>query len=61
MAKKSCHGETLINECSIFDYPSNFEGLELALHGILFQTVYCFAFLGSDIFISDKKSQRKKQ
>ena len=22
-----CHGQTLINECSIFDYPSNFEGL----------------------------------
>ena len=27
VAKKSCHGQTLINECSIFDYPSNFEGL----------------------------------
>ena len=25
--KKSCHGQTLANECSIFDYPSNFEGL----------------------------------
>ena len=25
MAKKSCHGQTLINECSISDYPSNFE------------------------------------
>ena len=22
MAKKSCHGQTLTNECSIFDYPS---------------------------------------
>ena len=22
-----CHGQTLINECSISDYPSNFEGL----------------------------------
>ena len=27
VAKKSCHGQTLFNECSIFDYPSNFEGL----------------------------------
>ena len=25
-AKKSCHGQTLTNECSISDYPSNFEG-----------------------------------
>ena len=27
VAKKSCHGQTIINECSIFDYPPNFEGL----------------------------------
>ena len=27
MDKKSCHCQTLINESSIFDYPSNFEGL----------------------------------
>ena len=27
MAKKSCHGQNLTNECSIFDYLSNFEGL----------------------------------
>ena len=32
VAKKSCHGQTLINECSISNYPSNFEGLQLALH-----------------------------
>ena len=25
--KKSCHGQTLINECSVSDYPSTFEGL----------------------------------
>ena len=25
LAKKSCHGQTLINACSISDYPSNFE------------------------------------
>ena len=38
MAKKSCLGQTLINECStgISDYPSTFEGLQLALHAILF-------------------------
>ena len=24
---KSCQSQTLINECSIFDYPFNFEGL----------------------------------
>ena len=38
VAKKSWNGQTLINECFIFDYPSNFEGLLLALHAILFQT-----------------------
>ena len=27
VAKKSYHGQTLTNECFIFDYPSNFEGL----------------------------------
>ena len=27
VAKKSCHGQTPVNECSIFDYHSNFEGL----------------------------------
>ena len=27
VAKKSCHGQTLMNEFSIFDYPPNFEGL----------------------------------
>ena len=26
VAKKSCHGQTLITEFSIFDYPFNFEG-----------------------------------
>ena len=56
VAKKSCHGQTLINECSIFDYPSNFESL---LHAILFQTVFCFAFLRSYIFISDQKVKAK--
>ena len=25
VAKKSCHGQTLLNECSISDYHSNFE------------------------------------
>ena len=59
VAKKSCHGQTLINECSISDYPYNFEGLQLALHVILFQTVFCFAFLGSYILTSDQKSRQK--
>ena len=27
VAKKSCHSQTHINECFIFDYPSSFEGL----------------------------------
>ena len=27
VAKKSLHGQTLINEYFIFDHPSNFEGL----------------------------------
>ena len=26
-SNKSCHGLTLRNECSIFDYPSKFESL----------------------------------
>ena len=29
VAKKSCHGQTLINECSIFDYPSSYYQLLL--------------------------------
>ena len=58
-AKKSCHGQTPINECSISDYPSNFEGLFLALRAMLFQTVFCFAFIGSYMFISDEKVKAK--
>ena len=27
VAKKSCHRQTLINECPISGFPSNFEGL----------------------------------
>ena len=27
VAKKSCHGQTPINECFIADYPSNFDDL----------------------------------
>ena len=29
VTKKSCHGQTLINKCSIFNYPSNFEFIQL--------------------------------
>ena len=42
-------------KCHIFDYPSKFEGLYLALHAILFQTVFCFTFLGSYMFITRQK------
>ena len=55
VAKKLCHVQTLMNECSISDYPSNFEGLSLALHTILF-----FVLHPSDI-ISDQKVKAKKQ
>ena len=27
VAKKSCNGQTLMNDCPISDYPSKFEGL----------------------------------
>ena len=30
-AKKSCYGQTLIDECSIIDRPSRLEDLQLAL------------------------------
>ena len=53
VAKKSCHGQTLINECSIFDYPTR------PTCNILFKTVFCFAFLRSYIFISDQKVKAK--
>ena len=59
VAKKSYQGQTLINECSISDYHSNFEGLQLGLHAILFQTVFCFTFLESYIFISDQNVKAK--
>ena len=39
--------------------PPNFEGLLLTLHATLFQMVFCFAFLGNDIFISDQKVKAK--
>ena len=60
VAKKSCHNQTLINECFISNYPSNFEGLKLVLHAILLQTNFCFAFLGSYIVISDRKVKAKR-
>ena len=33
-AKKSCHGQTPTNECSIFDHPSSFKGPQPAPHAI---------------------------
>ena len=44
VAKKLCHSQTLINECYISDCLSNFQGLYLVLHAILFQTVFCFPY-----------------
>ena len=58
-SKKLCHGETLINQCSSFDYPSNFEGLLLTLRVRLFQMVFCFVFLRSYIFIYDQNVNAK--
>ena len=37
-AKKSCHGQTPINECYIFDHPSNFKSPQPAPHAISSQT-----------------------
>ena len=42
----------------IFQQP-DFEGLHLSLRAILFQTVFCFAFLGNYSFISDQKVKAK--
>ena len=44
VAKKSCQGQTLINECSIFDYLPILKACNPALHAMLFQTVFCFAY-----------------
>ena len=33
-------------------WPLGFEGLWLALHVVLLRAVFCFAFLGTDVFIS---------
>ena len=51
--------QILINECSIFDCPSNFEGLQLTLHARLFQMGFSFEFHGSCIFISDQNVNAK--
>ena len=60
VAKKKIMSWSNPYECFIFDYPSHFEGLFLAaLHAIMFQTVFCFAFLRSHILISDKKVKAK--
>ena len=51
VAKKSCHGQTRINEYSISDYPSNFEGLSthptcnIVSNGFLFHIPQEFSFL----------------
>ena len=38
VAKKSCHGQTLINECFISDYPSNFDRGLLSFRNVLTHT-----------------------
>ena len=52
VAEKSCHSQTLINECSVFDWPSGFGGLWLIPHAVLFQAVFCLVFLWSYVFFS---------
>ena len=42
VAEKSCHSQTLINECSVFDWLSGFGGLWLVPHAVLFQAVFLF-------------------
>ena len=59
VAKKSCHCQTLINECSISDYPSNFEGLQLAPDAILFQTAFVLHSLEVIFLFLMKKSRQK--
>ena len=38
-------------------WPLGFEGLWLALHAVLFRAVFCFSFLGTYVFISDRGSR----
>ena len=60
VAKKSCHGQTLINECSIFDYPSSFEGLNSPYMQYYFKRFFFgFAFLRSNIFILGQNARQK--
>ena len=41
MVKKSCHSQTLMNGCSISDYPPNFENLNKSEHKKTNLTVSC--------------------
>ena len=56
VGKKSCHGQTLINECSISDYPSNFEALYMQYYFKRF-----FVLHSSEVILSFliKKSRHK--
>ena len=65
VAKKSCHGQTLINKCSISDYPSTILLTTLKACNSPYMQYYfkrgffCFAFLKSYIFIADQKVKAK--
>ena len=45
VVKKSCHGQTLINECSISDYPSTDVNVVIEVSGeklvSMFSEIYC--------------------
>ena len=45
VAKTSCHGQTLINELSISDYPSNFKGIQQWKYAISISIAFCLDFL----------------
>ena len=57
--KKSCHGQTLRNKCSVFDCPSKFEALLLALHAISFQTF--FVLHSSEVILEWSKSCNRNE
>ena len=47
-----CQFQTLTSDCSIFNYPSNFEGLLLTLHERYILMAFFLVFLKTYIFIS---------
>ena len=53
------YSQAFINECSISEYPSNLKACNSPYVQYYFKRIFCFAFLGSYIFISDQKSRQK--